>query len=237
MTTPATFNGAYRIICDAMDDAGMLEEGTEPNPEQLVKYMRRLNDIINTAQTQGLKLWLQFDQAVTLIAGQATYNFKLGGDVNINKPLRALQGYYIDSSSNRRPLFPISRDEYLRLSNVSQQGPINDYFVDKQQSQLAVTFWLTPDAQAATGVAHLLIQNQVTNLIQLTDSMNFPQEWYIYLHWALADEICTGQPPDIVQRCKQKADLYKDMLDGWDVEDASTIFAPDSQQLYHGRFR
>ena len=236
MTIPTTLNSGYRVICDAMDHAGFLEEGQEPNSEQIVKYMRRLNDLINFQQTQGIKLWLQSDVVVPLVNGQATYNFSPTGDIVMSKPLRSLQGYYLDSSGNRRPIDPISREEYMRLSNVTQKGQLNSYFVDKQQSQLAVSFWLVPDAQAATGTAHLLLQQQVTNLISITDLMNFPQEWFMYLGWGLADDICTGQPPAIVTRCKERALLYLTALEGWDVEDASTRFTPDAQSVRQSSF-
>src|SRR5205823_9205070 len=95
MTTP-TINSPNGIICDAMQDAGLLQPGDEPSSEQYVMYSRRLRDLINFWQTQGLKLWLQFDQSVTLVAGQAKYTMLSGGDVNITKPLRVLQGYYAD---------------------------------------------------------------------------------------------------------------------------------------------
>lgn len=238
MTTPSTFNTPDRIIRTAMINAGLLQEGDDPTSEQYAEYMPRLNDVINLEQSQGLKLWLQSDQLVTLIAGQASYTLKLGGDVNIIKPTRVIQGYYLDAANNRRPLLPMSRDEYTRLSNVVNLGAINSYFTQKNYLDLTVSFWLTPDAEAATGTAHLIIQNQVTNLISLTDTMNFAQEWFIFLHWALADEICTGQPKAIMDRCSQRAETYRAALDNWDVEDASTSFAPDQRIVQdYGRFR
>lgn len=235
MTTPANFNSAYRIICEAMWNAGKLATGVEPNSEDLARYMNRLNDLINLWQTQGLKLWLQLDQSVTLVSGQASYTIKSGGDVNLTKPTRIIDsGYYLDSNSVKRPLTIISRDEYARLSTVTQTGPITQYWVDKQVSQLVVYFWLVPDATAATGTAHLCVQQQITNLVSLTDSMNFPQEWFMALHWGLADEICTGQPQTIVDRCAQRASMYRTMLEDWDVEDASTKLQPDLSQTSYG---
>jgi len=138
----------------------------------------------------------------------------------------------------RRPLTPLSRDEFNRLSNPGQTGAINSFFCDKQQLQLAVSFWLVPDAQAATGSVILLVQQAVTGLVSLTDSMNFPNEWFIFLRWALADDICTGQPQAIMDRCLAKSIMYRDALTAWDVEDPSTTFTPSQQQAYiTGRFR
>src|SRR5580704_9859099 len=219
-------NSAYSILCDGLREAGKSQRGSEPDSELLADGMRRLNDIINVAQTQGIKLWLQFDLAVPLVAGQGVYSLGPGGSVNMTKPLRVLDScYYLDSNNLRRPLSPLlSRDDYARLSNPTQQGPVNQLFPDKQQSQLVVTFWLVPDAQAATGTAHLLIQQQVTNFVNLTDDMNFPNEWRLFLVWAIADEMCTGAPQAVQDRCSKKALTYFDALNNWDSEDASTIF-------------
>ena len=214
-----------------MKDAGKLQEGQIPNSEQFAEYSMRLNDVINTLQTQGLRLWTQTDQSVTLVSGTRDYTMKSGGSVNITRPTRVLQGYYLDSSSNRRPIYPISWDEWLRLSTTTTEGAISQYFVQKQVAQLTVSFWLTPDDEAATGTAHLLIQQQITNFTGLYDTIDFPPEWMLTLRWNLAADICAGQPETVMNRCEQKAQFYRNLLDGWDVEDTSTRFAPDSQVM------
>jgi len=223
----------------AMKDAGLLQEGDDPNSEQFADGLNRLNDIINFEQTQGLKLWLQYDLAVPLVAGQGTYTIGPGSDVDMTKPTRVLSNaYYLDSNNIRRPLIHISRDEYLRLSNPAGQGPITNYFVDKQRTELSVTFWLIPDTQAATGSAHLLIQQQMTNMVSLTDSMSLPQEWFMWARWALAADLASGQPQAVIQRCMGYAAGYRDALEDWDVEDAATSFAPDHRSSYsRGSFR
>lgn len=233
MAGPILPNTPFRVIRFALQDAGLLEQGQNPDSEDIADYFVRLNEMVNFWQTQGLKLWLNQDTSIVLIAGTATYSL---GSLGV-KPLRVIQGYYLDSSNNRRDITDLSRDEYTRLSNVVQQGQINSYFVDKQQNTLNVSFWLTPDTDAATGTAHLITQQPVNNLIQLDETVNFPQEWFIALHWGLAAEICTGQPTAIVNRCEAKALLYRTMLEDWDVEDSSTRFTPDPQSYQTGAFR
>jgi hypothetical protein len=237
MTAP-NLNTPISIISDAYFDAGLLQEGQTPNSEQLVMGMRKLEDIINLWQTQGLKLWLLEDLAVTLVAGQGTYTFGPAGSVVMAKPLRVIEAYYADANQIRRPLIPMSWNEYTRLSQINQAGQLNSYFVNKQQTVLSVFFWLIPDAVAATGQAHLVLQRQVTNFINLEETMNFPIEWRIALRWGLADELATGQPQAIMDRCQQRAQAYRVMLEDWDVEDASTRFAPDNRGMtYGGGFR
>lgn len=134
----------------------------------------------------------------------------------------------------RRPLIPLSWDEWMRLSQLNNQGAINSYFVDKQTTLLKVHFWNTPDTTAATqGNVHLLLETQATQLVTIQDTMMFPIEWYLALQWLLAAEISTGQPQSVIQRCEGKAQYYKDALENWDVEDTSTRFEPDSRSQYY----
>lgn len=237
MTTPAD-NTPISIIQDAYFDAGLLQEGESLNGEQIVNGLRKLTDLTNLWQTQGLKLWLNVDKTIPLVAGQGTYLLGPSGDVVMTKPLRVIDAWYVTSTGIRRPLTPLAWSEYIRLSQINQTGAINSYFVDKQATQLSVFFWLLPDATAATGAAHLLLQTQVTNPITVTETINFPIEWRLALRWGLADELCTGQPQAIMDRCQQRAAAYRDALESWDVEDAPTRFTVDAQmQQYQGRFR
>lgn len=238
MTSP-TLSTPERLITDAMFDAGLLQEGGTPNSEQFAMYTRRLEDVINFEQTQGLKLWTQSDQEVVLVSGQRDYTLAPSGDVDIVRPLRVLQGYYLDQDDNRRPIYPLSWDEWMRLATTVQEGPITQFFVQKQVTQLLVSFWLVPDDTAATGTVHLLLQNQIVNFTNLYEDIDFPIEWYMFLRWALADEICSGQPQAIMDRCAQRSQAYRMRLEDWDVEDVPTRFEVDaSQGAYgHNRFR
>ncbi len=237
MTAPAV-NTPVSIITDAYLDAGLIARGETVDGDLIVDGMRRLTDLINLWQTQGLKLWLNVDTSVPLVAGTGTYTLGPGSDVDMAKPLRVIEAYYLDSNNIRRPLVPLAWNDYIRLSQVTTQGALNSYFVNKKQTELSVFFWLIPDATAATGTAHLLLQTQVTNFISVTETMNFPIEWRIALRWGLADEICTGQPETIMARCQSRAEAYRSMLEDWDVEDPATRFTPDQragQQSYSFR--
>jgi len=228
MTSPSN-NNPLSIIQDAYFDAGLIGVGQTVNGEQIVMGMRKLTDLINLWQTQGLKLWLNVDTSITLVAGTATYTLGPGGTVDMTKPLRVVEAYYADANGVRRPLTPLAWADYVRLSTVSQSGSVNSYFVNKQATQLSVLFWPAPDTTAATGTGHLVLQTQVTNFINLTETMNFPLEWRIALRWGLADELATGQPQTIMDRCQQRALAYRTMLEDWDVEDAPTRFAVSQQ--------
>lgn len=237
MTIPV-YNSADRIIRFAMEDAGLLEDGADPTADQQGRYLQRLNDIVNLWQTQGLKLFLIQDIPVTLTQGVALYTFGPTGTNVMTKPLRVEDAYFSDQNGIRRPLIPLARWDWDRLSQVNNQGAINQYFVDKQLLTLNIYLWNTPDATSALGTFHPVFRTQITTFISITDSIMFPPEWYMALRWALAEDISTGQPDSIVNRAKQNAATYKELLEAWDVEDAPTEFQPDPQGGYgQSRFR
>jgi len=117
-------NGSDRLITRAYFHAGLNGQGVAPSAQQQADGLDTLNDVIRTEQTQALKLFLQIDLPIPLVANQATYTIKPGGDVNVTRPLQVLQGYYQDTTGTRRPIDPpLSRDEYTRLSRINQSGP------------------------------------------------------------------------------------------------------------------
>lgn len=233
-------NNAYGIIADAMVDAGFLQEGGRPNSEQLAVNMRRLNDIVNLWQTQGLKLFLQEEINVPLVTGQTLYTLgPVGPAIVMARPPRILQGFIVGPGAVRRPLVLISRDEWERLSQITgNNGQINSFMVDKQAVSTNLNMWPAPDSVEALNTATFLMQVQSPNPLSLSDSIGFPQEWRIALRWGLADDISTGQPQAIMDRCEKNAKKYRDALEDWDVEDAPTFFNVDSR-FYDtaGRFR
>ena len=229
----AESNTVYGIIKDAMFDAGYLEEGANPNSEQLATNMRRLSDIINYYQTKGLKLYFLQEVSVNLVAGQGAYVLGPTGDVVMRMPKRILQAFVLNPQGIQRPLVPLSWQEWMTLSQVTgNNSTISSYFVDKQPTYLRVHFWNTPDATEALNTVVLLTQVGAPEVFTLTQDVGFPQEWRMALRWALADDISTGQPEAIMQRCKINANTYFEALENWDVEDVSTQWTVDPRNDY-----
>lgn len=231
-----TSNTAYGIIRDAYKDAGFLGDGDDPNSEQLADGLRRLNDLINLWQIDGIKLFLLQEITITLVAGQASYTVVAPSTTPPNKHLRIEQARVQTPQGNVRPIYPISWEEWNRL-NRSSSGSITGYHEDKQATTLTLNFWNTPDSTEAANSVIVLVRTQAANPFNLEGDVSFPQEWRIALRWGLADDICTGQPVEIMNRCAQRATMFKEQLEGWDVESGPTTFAPASHAYQGGGFR
>jgi hypothetical protein len=227
---------AYEIICDALMSAGYIGLGQEPNGEQVRMNLRRLNDYCNYIQAKyGLKLFVQQDFALELQTGIGTYKLGVNGNVVMPKPRRCIEAYYSDFNQNRRPIILMSRNEWNTLSTTTNWGTVTAIWPDKQLTTLDIHVWLVPDASAASGRLHLILDRQIPNFSQVNDEMAFPPEWALTLMWGLADQISIGQPQAIIQLCKTNAQQYLSDLEDWDVEDASTYFQPDQRGQWTGR--
>lgn len=230
MAGPADRNTAGRAILLAMKNAGLLPRGEVPNSDDLTEYLGRLGDMISTWAVEGIKLWTNREVSITLVAGTASYVLGPGGAILQTKPLRVLGANFVSSSGNSMVLSPLSRTDYRALGNTTNRGAINSYFVDKQQVNLVIHFWQVPDTSAATGTVNVLYQAPLIAPSALNENVEFPQEWFQALSWGLSDEICTGQPQEIVQRCAQRAAVFKDILQNWDIEDVPITFGLDTSQ-------
>lgn len=220
MTAGALLTKAYR-------DAQKLPRGAALSADQLSDGIDIMNDLINLWQTQGLKLFLTEEITIPLVVGQQMYSMRPAGDVAMTKPLEIISATYWDSSSNSRPLLKISREEWTRLSNRTQQGTVNQYFYDPQYDRLNLYLWMVPDTTAATGTVHAVLRKQAANVTISSDSPQFPPEWAIALRWGVADELTSGMPETVQMRCQQRAQAYRQALEDWDVETAETYFQPD----------
>src|SRR6266699_4902019 len=232
-TTPVLFNTAELCVRDAMREAQLIDKTATPNGEDFANHVNRLNQIVQLNMTQGLKLFLWKDTPVTLVAGIQAYPIT-NAFVNSNtNPQQMREAYYLYPSGSQYPLIPYSWNEWNTLSTRSQQGQPTNFFVDKQATTFNFNLWPIPDSTAALGTAHVLVRQRAPQMLQLNEQTQFPTEWFLFLVWSLADEICIGQPAAIMQRCAEKALLYRTMLEGFDVEDTGVQFQPDPRAGYH----
>jgi len=235
MTAVSTFNTFSRVIEEAYSNAGLVAEGQTPNSEKYARGLQKLNTLCMFLQTKGLKLFSLVDTPVPLVTGTFFYPLGPGATgISMVKPFRVINAYYLSTTGQKVPMTALSWQEWTILNQTSSSPgqPIN-YFVDKQPYVLNVSVWPTPSTESVAGAVHLVLQTELPQGSSLTDQTAFPEEWFPVLAWGLADELCTGQPQEIVTRCATKAKFYREELDNWDVEDAQTFFTPDSRSGYY----
>lgn len=220
---------AATVIQKAYQNAGKIQRGGFPSTGQLADGLSTLQDIVAYEGTRGLKLWLETEVPITLMAGKQSYSFMPGGDISQIKPYRVKEASYVDSGGAVRPLTPVSREEWTMLTNRQSQGAINQYFVEKLFDRMNVYFWYIPDAPTAQGKVLIVLANQAQSPVLFASDTRFPPEWALFLQWRLAQELATGMSQETVTRCDQMTGMYREQLEGFDVEEAPTYFTVDTQ--------
>lgn len=228
---------AQALVTSGYRDAQKLARGAALPSDLLADGMDRLNDLVNLWQTQGLKLFLESETTVPLVAGKQMYSFSPTGDIVMEKPLRAKDAAYWDQFGNSRPLIPISRQEWTDLTTRTAIGSVNQYFIEKHVGQLNMHLWQIPGEVEAKGHVKIVIHNQTKNVTISTDTVGFPIEWALALRWGIADEVSFGMPEAVQQRCQARAQAYRQALEDWDVEDTETYFQVDSRAVKASKFR
>lgn len=230
-----TTNTSQAIIEKAYADSMKLPRGGTLTSAQLTDGLERLQDIVNLESTMGLKLFLEREVSVALTAGKQTYSFYPSGDVSTPRPLRARDVVYVDAGGQSRPLIRLGRTDWAQQTSRSQLGTVNSFFDEKLYDRLNLHLWNVPDTTAATGTLRVtLLAPAATLVLSLTTA--FPPEWVMFLRWALSADLASGMPVEVIQRCEQKAERARTVLENFDVEDAPTRLQPTYTQYQSSEF-
>ena len=239
MTTTYTVT-RDQIISSALRKLQVLELGTTPDADTVTNAALSLNLLMKAWQTQGIKLWTVQEYVVPLVANQNKYKMgaTVGGDtvdIVTDKPLKVIQAFLRNTQVTPnidRPVMILSRQEYNILGSKYSTGQINSIWYDPRQNYGELHTYLTPDSDVATNYQLYLIgQKPIDDISASSDIPNFPTEWMQALVWGLADELALEYGCHISQRqdIARKAEAYREALEDWDTETASTYFQVDKR--------
>ena len=233
-----------QIISLALRKLGVLEIGAVPDTDTIDNAAMSLNLIIKQFSIEGLKLWKNSELIIPLVTNQSTYI--LGGSTSTlmydslnptvaitDRPLKVIQGFYRNNSVSPYidiPVMVISKQEYNVIGSKFSTGTANTIFYDTKKLNGVLYVYLTPDVNASTNMElHIVAQLPLDDLSTALAIPDFPNEWMNCLVWNLADQLSLeyGVPMNSRQEIAMRAGTYKTLLTDWDVEAASTFFAPD----------
>jgi len=218
------------LIKQSLKACGALTENQTPSAAQMKDAANALNMIIKEWQTDGLQLWLIQAITVTLTAAKASYTIGAGGDVNVDRPTKIYEAFIRDGT-NDTPLTPVSRQEYWSLGDKTQTGTPNSFYYEPQLDLGVLYLYVVPDTNAATKTIELKAHRQIQDMDAATDSFDFPMEWFRALKFALAADlgIDYATPERHMRRLEKYAAMAFDKVSGWDVEQASVSFMPETR--------
>lgn len=218
------------IIDAAIGTLGVLARGQTPTAEDYTIAAKKLNMLIAKLRAKQLPLWTRTEYTLGLTAGAASYTIGPSQAVNTTFPLKLLEAYSIPSSGSARiPMNIVSSDQYNLLPTTSGSGQPIQINYQPYINYGVIRIWPTPDSTTASEYTiKIVYQAPFEYFNASTDTMAFPEEYYLPIVYELAALIASdwGLPLEDRRMLKQEAKEYMDQVDSFGTEDASLYVFP-----------
>jgi hypothetical protein len=232
MTTSNSYSVQYtrdQLSTAALRKLGVLAAGQIPTPGNLSDAAEAFNMLISMMRAKGMPMWARTTYSFIPTSTVSSYNIGTGQTLNTPYPLKLLQVYRttdgtridmdIDADFNFNQLPPGSSGIPIKVTYQA----LNNYGV--------VQLWPTPDTSTATTTITMVYQRPFQYFTSSTNTMDFPEEWYVPLVYQLAVLLAPewGIPLQDRQALKMEAKEYLDEVLGMGSEDASMFIQPYRQ--------
>lgn len=187
---------------------------------------------INTS-TKTVTLSGTVDSAASTSNTVVTYTSK------INRPLEIIQATCLDlkNSNSATSMMDLSFDEYFNLPIKTSSGQrFNNYYYDRLLNNTLPytgTLYLFPQPSAVWVILNFIYYDEIQDMVNNSDSPDFPQEWLYAIITNLAVELAAfgyGKLTELAP-LQQKALQLKQELLNFDNDDSSLKISLD--QLRH----
>lgn len=207
---------ATQIVEEARSLLGINADEESLSATELTKGLRALNMMLKAWQADGVYLWTYTEGTLTLVQSQESYSFAAAGDFT-TVPFDIVQ-MRITRNSTDLEMYELSREEYYRLPNKTNEGYPTQFFYDRQRSSGTLYVWPSPDSTA--GTLKFTYRRIIMDLDASSDNMDLPQEWYQAVVYNLASNLIPRYgvqlTPEIQLVVAEAARSYGSML-GFDA--------------------
>jgi hypothetical protein len=179
------------VIYRALRVLGVTSQGETPTATQVTEAAIAFNGLTKALAADGMPLWGIKESQITLVASTRSYRIGTGQTVNIAKPLRTINAFYRNTTSEvDTPLVIITRDEYNRLSSKFVEGTPSQVYFDVQRTYTDMFVYPVPTtAFAAANTLFITYQRTLDDVDAASDEPDFPMEWFDALTFLLADRL------------------------------------------------
>jgi len=219
------------IIKRALRLIGVVAQGETPTAVQIDEAAQALNGLVLAWQADGMPLWAIKIPNMPLIAGKRQYEFgttQVPPEVGVPKPLKVLQAWYHNSTSNVDvPMRIVTEQQYNMLGNKTIQGlPIQIWYQPKKDTG-TLTVYQVPDSYTEQNITlGFVYQAPFSTFDASTDVPDFPQEWYDAVTYGLATRLAPeyGVPAADRKTLFQEAGIIKQEALNFGLEEGSLYF-------------
>ena len=216
------------LITAALRKLGVIATGQTPSADNIADGAIALNMLVANLRTNGLPLWARKSYSFTPIINTATYEIGLGKTLNTPYPLHLLQAYRQDSSSTTKINMDIIPNFNFNMYPTASGGLPIQINYQPLINYGKINVWPTPDATGATSTITIIYQAPFEYFNSATDTMDFPEEWYLAIVYNLAMLLAPewGIPLADRSEISKQAILYLEQAKGMGYEDGSLNIQP-----------
>jgi len=219
------------IIKRALRLIGVLAQGETPTTNQTTEAAIALNSLVKAWEADGMPLWAIKSFSIPLTASTATYQIGLSKTVNTPKPLKVIQAFNHNTTSNVDvPMRIITRQEYNILGNKTSSGnPIQVYYEPLNEYGILHVFPVPSTTEQADNTIVIHYQRPFEDFDAALDTPDFPQEWYDAITYGLATRLAPEYGLDISSRKTlwQEMSIIRQEALNFGLEEGSLYFQRD----------
>lgn len=182
---------ALDIITDALQKLGVYAPGDTITDADAERGLITLNDMLDSWSNESLTTFATLEQSAPLIVGQSAYTIGTGGNFNMTRPIRIIEGpgaaYIQDPNGNNYSLDVVPRDVWNLIGNRSNTVTANvpnTLFFDSQFPLAIMNFYPFPNSGGYTAFWDSYLQ--LTDFANLTSVASLPPGYNLALKSNLA---------------------------------------------------
>lgn len=185
-TTDTWTQSRDEIVSDALANVGAVGPGATATGQILTFAARALDRLVKAIDAEGQFLWRIERKTLTTTAATASYSIN-ANVFAVDDPM----DYKPAASDTRTPIYPMTRDEYMTVSDRTIAGTPNRYYIERTLSggrtALTAYFWPVPDTTSDTIEYAGALRAKDYNTGATTS--DFPSSWTSALIYGLSAEI------------------------------------------------
>jgi hypothetical protein len=213
------------IIKDALSNLGELPPDGTPQGPQLLHASRALNRIVKALDAEGQFLWRITRETTTTTSATASYALDANA-FDVDGPMTYLRS----GETGRTQILPMTRDDYMSISDRTQAGVPSRYYLERSLSgdginAITAYFWPVPDATGDT--IEYPIFNRAKDLATGAQTPDFPTNWALCLVYALTAELApTYAQPQLARQFREDFEREKTKQLQGDNEKQDLVLVP-----------